>query len=146
MWTKSNQTRVVPTTKHVPKINVWAAFSSMGTFPLSIFTENMNSKMFIRILEENLLTQADIFDQDQWRLAMDNDPKHTSKLTKEFLTGNIPNQLPWPSQTQDLNPIENLFGWIKQELLKRGPRTIKELKKELELLWANITLLSCSHT
>ena len=51
MWTKSNKIRVVPTTKHVPKINVWAAFSSMGTFPLCIFTENMNSEMFISILE-----------------------------------------------------------------------------------------------
>ena len=75
---------VIPT-KHVPKINVWAAFSSMGTFPLCIFTENMNSEMFVRILEGHLLTQAKVFHQDQWRVAMDIDPKHTSKISKEFL-------------------------------------------------------------
>ena len=138
MWTKSDKTRIVRTTKHVPKINVWAAFSAMGTFPLCIFTENMNSEMFIRILEGHLLSQAEVFHQDQWRLAMDDDPKHTSKIAKEFLRRNVPNELPWPSQSPDLNPIENLFGWVKQELLKKGPRTISELKKELKQLWEDI--------
>ncbi|KAI6649511.1 hypothetical protein LOD99_11876 [Oopsacas minuta] len=111
----------------------------MGTFPLCIFTDNIDAKMFIRILEGHLLTQAEIFHQDQWRLAMDNDPKHTSKVTKAFLIKNIPKQLPWPSQSPDLNPIENLFAWVKQEFLKRGPRAIFELKRELELLWADIS-------
>ncbi|KAI6648646.1 hypothetical protein LOD99_8003 [Oopsacas minuta] len=121
MWIKSWKTRVVPTMKHVPKINAWAAFSSMGTFPLCIFTDNMDAKMFIRILEGRLLTQAEIFHQDQWRLAMGNDPKHTSKVAKAFLIKNIPKQLPWPHQSPDLNPIENLFAWVKREILKRGP-------------------------
>ena len=135
MWTKSNKIRVVPTTKHVPKINVWAAFSSMGTFPFCIFTKNMNSVMFISILEGHLLRQADVFHQNEWRLAMDNDPKHTAKVTREFLAKNIPQPLPWPSQSPDLNPIENLFGWVKQELLKKGPRTVKEL----EIIWSHIS-------
>ena len=44
--------------KTCSKINVWAAFSPMRTFPLCTFTENMNSEMFIRILEGHLFTQA----------------------------------------------------------------------------------------
>ena len=89
----------------------------MGTFPLCISTENMNSEMFVRILEGHLLTQAKVFHQDQWRVAMDNDPKHTSKISKEFLAKNIPKQLPRPSQSPDLNPIENL-----------GPYSLRKLK------------------
>ena len=84
MWTNPNQ-RTAPTTKHTPKINVLAGFSSMGTFPLSIFTDNMNNQMFITILEGHLLTQAEVFHQNECRLVMDNDPKHTSKVVKEFL-------------------------------------------------------------
>ncbi|KAI6655306.1 hypothetical protein LOD99_2141 [Oopsacas minuta] len=139
MWTKSGQKRIVSTTKHSLKINVWAGFSSMGTFPLCIFTENMNSQMFVDILEGHLLTQAEIFHRNEWRLVMDNDPKHTSKLVKTYLVQNIPNHLPWPSQSPDINPIENVFSWVKRELIKLAPRTISELRKMLEIVWEKIT-------
>ena len=94
MWTKSGKKRFAPTTKHTPKINVWAAFSSMGTFPLYIFTDNMNSDMFLHILKSNLLVQAEVFHLDQWRLVMDNDPKHKSKKVQDFLHGKMPIEMP----------------------------------------------------
>ena len=47
MWTKSNKTCIIPTVKHSPKIHIWAAFSSMGTFPLCIFTRNMDGNFFV---------------------------------------------------------------------------------------------------
>ena len=138
MWAKSGRKRLVPTVKHTPKINVWAAFSSMGTFPLCIFTHNMNSDMFLWILRTHLISQACVFHENEWRVVMDNDPKHKSKVVKNFLDENLPNQIPWPSQCPDLNPIENLFGWVKSELMKIGPKTISELKKSLEKIWNNI--------
>ena len=138
MWTKFDKKRFAPTTKHVPKIHVWAAFSSMGVFPLCIFTENMNTDIFIRILESHLLTQAHVFHEDHWRIVMDNDPKHTSKKTKAWVAEHVPNIILWPAQSPDLNPIENLFGWVKQELLKQAPRTIPELKNKLEEIWTRI--------
>ena len=46
--------------------------------------------------------------------------------------------MPWPSQSPDINPIENLFGWVKQKLVKEVPKTIAELKYMLEEIWGNI--------
>ncbi|KAI6655403.1 hypothetical protein LOD99_2238 [Oopsacas minuta] len=132
MWTKSNKKRIAPTTKHVPKIHVWAAFSSMGTFPLCVFTNNVNSGMFLDIMEGYLITQAQVYHESHWRLVMDNDPKHASKKVCTWLAQNVPNQIPWPSPSPDLNPIKNLFAWVKGEILKLGPRTIPELKLNLE--------------
>ncbi|KAI6659674.1 hypothetical protein LOD99_14597 [Oopsacas minuta] len=134
MWTKSDQKRIVPTTKHSPKINVRAGFSPMGIFPLCILTENMNSQMFIDILEGHLLTHAEIFHRNEWRLVMDNDTKHSSKLAKAYLVQNIPNHLPWPSQSPNINPIENIFSWAKRELIKLALRTIPELRKKREIV------------
>ena len=44
----------------------------------------------------------------------------------------------WPSQSPDINPIENLFAWLQQKLIKKGPKSITKLKEELTDLWENI--------
>ena len=139
MWTKKGQIRLQPTCKHTQKIHIWAAFSSVGTFPLCIFTQNLDSSLFTKILEVHLLAQAKVFHNKEWVLVMDNDPKHTSKATKAWMNENMPNRrLEWPSQSPDVNPIENLFGWIKNELSKRSPKNISALKSELNDIWSNI--------
>ena len=63
---------------------------------------------------------------------MDNDPKHTCMISKQWIDRNIPNKMPWSSQSLDIHPIENLFGWAKQKLVKEVPKTIAELKCMLE--------------
>ncbi len=41
-----------------------------------------------------------------WVMQRDNDPKHTSKSTSEWLKKNKIKVFEWPSQSPDLNPIE----------------------------------------
>ena len=137
---KRNQKRVLPTVKHSPKIHIWAAFSAMGTFTLCIFTQNMDAQFFVHILKWHLTDQARAFHGDSWILIQDNDPKHTYRLAKAWMKENIlENQLDWPSQSPDLNPMKNLFGWIKNKLQRKRITSIKELKVNLEALWESIT-------
>nr|CDJ80778.1 similar to transposase homolog [Haemonchus contortus] len=68
----------------------------------------------------------------------DNDPKHKSKLlTKWFRDNNVP-LLMWPSQSPDLNPIENL--WERLEHHVKGLRARNEHEKfiQLKTAWENI--------
>ena len=54
---------------------------------------------------------------------------------------NMPqNTLDWPSQSPDVNPIENLFAWLKQELIKRSPVTLNALKDDVVARWESIDL------
>ena len=59
LWTKPGETIHRLTVKNSAKVHVWAAFSSMGTFPLCIFTQNLTGDPFVKILEWHLIDQGE---------------------------------------------------------------------------------------
>ena len=81
-WTKQGKIKTQPSVKHGAKINIWAAFSSAGTWSLCIFEQIMTGRLFVKIMGCHLLAQAHTFHLDKWFLVMDNDPKHTSKVSR----------------------------------------------------------------
>ena len=58
LWTKRNQKVIPPTTKHFAKLHIWAAFSSMGTFPLCFFHTNLTNQGYNIILSNSRYTEV----------------------------------------------------------------------------------------
>ncbi len=56
-------------------------------------------------------------------MQQDNNPKHTSHSTKEWLKKNKVNVLDWLSQSPDLNPIKMLWKDLSKQFLGGNPPT-----------------------
>ena len=98
----------------------------------------MDSDYYIEILKKNLISNAKRKFNNRWRLQQDNDPKHRSPKTQGWLTDNVPQVLDWPSNSPDLNPIDNLWNIIKRRTERRKPSNINDLKNFMNEEWNNI--------
>ena len=97
----------------------------------------MDGKFYVEILEKQLSEVRSML-RDRWWLQQDNDSKHTSHIAKEFLDNNVPEVMDWPSNSSDLNLIENLWAIVKRNVELRRPKNLSELEHFLGEEWGNI--------
>ncbi|KAL0153766.1 hypothetical protein M9458_050882 [Cirrhinus mrigala] len=120
-------------------IMLWGCFSAAGTGRLVAIEGKMNAAKYRDILDENLLQSAqDLRLGRRFTFQQDNDPKHTAKITKEWLHNNSVTVLEWPSQSPDLNPIERLWRDLKMAVHQRLPSNLTELERICKEEWQRI--------
>ncbi|KAK3522939.1 hypothetical protein QTP86_009710 [Hemibagrus guttatus] len=91
VWRKSNtafqKKNIMPTVKYGGgSVMVWGCFDASGPGSLAVINGTMNSAVYQKILKENVRPSVcDLKLKRTWVLQQDNDPKHTSKSTSEWL-------------------------------------------------------------
>uniref|UniRef100_A0AAZ3NRU8 Tc1-like transposase DDE domain-containing protein n=1 Tax=Oncorhynchus tshawytscha TaxID=74940 RepID=A0AAZ3NRU8_ONCTS len=77
-------------------------------------------------------------------MQQDNDPKHRSKSTTEWLQQKKISLLEWPRQSPDLNSNEMLWHDLKRAVHIRHPKNIAELKPFCEEEWSKMSSDRCA--
>ena len=130
--------------KHPVKIHIWGGISARGATRVIMFSGIMNAERLAIILEAGLLPFITEKFSDGHRLFHDNDPKHASQYIEDFFTRNNVNWWPTLPESPDLNPIENIWGSMKQYLrTSYKPRNLQELKDGIEQFWVTLTPEVC---
>jgi len=127
----------------------WGCFSKHGTGPLVSIQGSMNQTEYISILKEEFIPEfkkAKRAISGHWRLMHDNAPCHTARAVKAFLREQRVKVIEWPPFSPDLNPIENIWQWMKQKLETEFPicNSDEEIEARIFEIWQTTTPEMCS--
>ncbi|KAG1168040.1 hypothetical protein G6F71_009292 [Rhizopus microsporus] len=122
-------------------IFLWGCITAEGPGNLVKIDGGLDSALYCQILEEDLLGTLDYYEisKNHVYLLHDNDSKHRSKMTQEWLKSNEVKVIDWPAYSPDLNPIENMWHFVKCELVKydEPPKGMLELWERVQHIWNN---------
>ena len=103
------------------------------SFFIRLFRKLGKHTTYQEVLEHHLLFWMDNFKCTHF--LQDGAPCHTSKRLKTYLATKPFQIIDWPGNSPDLNPIENLWNFMKVKLktkdISSGPKLIREIK----ILW-----------
>ena len=143
--TKHNGKFCVPVPKHPLKVHVWAGISRRGPTDIVIFNGIMDAQFYTyEVLPTNIKSAGHLYPHGDAKMWADNDPKHTSKKAQEYMLEMGISGLKTPAKSPDMNPIENVWKQLKDEVNTVGPTTQDELCEAILKAWGNITVADCN--
>ena len=109
-------------------IRLWGCFAAGGTGPLHKIDGIMRQEKYVYILKQHIKTSVRKLKLGRnWVFQMDNDPKHTSNVVEKCIKDNKVKKLELPSQSPDLNPIENVWAEPKEHVQAKRPTNLTQL-------------------
>ena len=126
---------------------IWGCMTAHGVGYMCQIEGRMDAALYTEILDDYIFKTVDHYEMDRERFVFqqDNDPKHTSKLAKDWFQDNGVELLDWPAQSPDLNPIEHLWFHLKRRLgaYQDALKSMLELWERVQEEWEKIPKETC---
>jgi hypothetical protein len=114
------------------QLMIWGCITSIGKCAFTVVEGTINATKYQEVLQTTLLPLLDempLSFTSRCIFQQDNASPHRAASTKHFMRENGITTTEWPALSPDLNPIENVWGLLKQYVRERGPKTFEELEK-----------------
>ncbi len=146
---KYNPKCLIPTFKSGREsVMVWACFTKNKLGPIIRLEGRITAKIYIELLENYLLPFINnLENKNNYIFQEDNAPIHTAHIAKDWKKDNNIASLPWPAQSPDLNPIENLWDVLERRVRKHKPlpRNQDNLWQILQEEWLKLDIDICNN-
>lgn len=116
---------------------VWSVISYKGPGALYVVEGTMNAEKYQKVLETQLLPQVKKWFKKREKPIFKHDgaPCHRAQKITKFLAEKKVDILDWPGNSPDMNPIENVWEFLKSEVRMKAPTTKQELINILNDTW-----------
>lgn len=121
-------------------VNVWGWISAEGPGALHIIDGRLTAQKYVELLEEVMLPSVRNRFPNDFIFQHDNSPIHTARVVRNWLDQNEIDVLPWAAKSPDLNPIENIWGFMTKKIYNHEfrPRNREELSQAIQNEWNNL--------
>ena len=152
IWSKESPLNGVEKPLRDEKIMVWCAISVKRVFGPFFFSDYVNSRNYLEMLKTffwpKILNTAEY---KKYHFQQDGARPHTATAVQTWLTSRFGPKFitkeKWPPRSPDLNPCDFfLWGYLKARVYNPLPKTLEELKANIEREIKNISIAALKST